>query len=83
MTSLCSNPVRTLSGEISVPGDKSISHRALTIGAVAVGNTTIRGLLEGDDSVIPKSKFIDIKPRSITKENVDEYWADLKAKKGA
>ena len=49
MTALCSNPVRTLSGDISVPGDKSISHRALMIGAVAIGKTIIRGLLEGDD----------------------------------
>ena len=38
-----------LSGEISVPGDKSISHRALMLGAVAVGRTTIHGLLEGED----------------------------------
>ena len=49
VTSLCSNPVGTLAGDISVPGDKSISHRALMIGAVAVGQTVIRGLLEGDD----------------------------------
>ena len=39
-------------------------------------------LLKGDKSVIPKSKYIDIAPRSITKENVDEFWADLKAKSG-
>ena len=38
-----------LSGEISVPGDKSISHRALMLGAVAVGETRIHGLLEGED----------------------------------
>lgn len=38
-----------LSGTISVPGDKSISHRALMFGAMAVGRTTISGLLEGDD----------------------------------
>lgn len=43
----------------------------------------LKALLAGDKSVIPESKFIDIPPRSITKENVDEYWADLKAKKGA
>jgi ribose transport system substrate-binding protein len=36
----------------------------------------------GDKSVIPESQFIDIPPRIITKENVDEYWADLKAKTG-
>ena len=38
-----------LSGTISVPGDKSISHRALMLGAVAVGQTRIHGLLEGED----------------------------------
>lgn len=32
-----------------MPGDKSISHRALMLGALAVGCTTIRGLLEGED----------------------------------
>jgi 3-phosphoshikimate 1-carboxyvinyltransferase len=32
-----------------VPGDKSISHRALILGALAVGETTITGLLEGED----------------------------------
>jgi 3-phosphoshikimate 1-carboxyvinyltransferase len=38
-----------LRGRIRVPGDKSISHRALIIGALAVGRTTVRGLLEADD----------------------------------
>ena len=32
-----------------VPGDKSISHRALMLGALAVGETEIQGLLEGED----------------------------------
>src|SRR5262244_2050970 len=36
-----------LLGRIRVPGDKSISHRALIIGALAVGETRISGLLEG------------------------------------
>ena len=49
MTALSSNSVTGLTGEVAVPGDKSISHRALMIGAVAVGETIIRGLLEGDD----------------------------------
>jgi ribose transport system substrate-binding protein len=39
-------------------------------------------LLKGSQGVIPESKYIDIPPRSITKENVDEYWEDLRAKKG-
>jgi 3-phosphoshikimate 1-carboxyvinyltransferase len=38
-----------LSGRVAVPGDKSISHRALMFGALAVGETRIEGLLEGED----------------------------------
>jgi 3-phosphoshikimate 1-carboxyvinyltransferase len=38
-----------LKGAIRPPGDKSISHRALMLGALAVGETTIEGLLEGED----------------------------------
>jgi len=37
------------SGEITVPGDKSISHRALMLGAVAEGDTVVTGFLEGED----------------------------------
>ncbi|MCB5945101.1 3-phosphoshikimate 1-carboxyvinyltransferase [Acidocella sp. KAb 2-4] len=42
-------PAAPLSGQIAVPGDKSISHRALMFGALAVGQTRITGLLEGED----------------------------------
>ena len=38
-----------LAGKVRVPGDKSISHRALILGALAVGPTRISGLLEGQD----------------------------------
>ncbi len=38
-----------LTGTAAVPGDKSVSHRALIIGALTVGETVISGLLEGDD----------------------------------
>lgn len=38
-----------LTGKVRVPGDKSISHRALILGALAVGETKITGLLEGED----------------------------------
>jgi 3-phosphoshikimate 1-carboxyvinyltransferase len=44
-----------LTGRLRVPGDKSISHRALILGALAVGRTRISGLLEGED-VINTSK---------------------------
>ena len=42
-------PSGPLRGRIRVPGDKSISHRALILGALAEGETLIRGLLEADD----------------------------------
>ncbi len=46
---LVSEPSGSLSGEAILPGDKSISHRALILAALAVGETRIRGLLEGGD----------------------------------
>ena len=46
---LISRRADRLSGSITVPGDKSISHRALMFGAVAVGTTHISGLLEAGD----------------------------------
>jgi 3-phosphoshikimate 1-carboxyvinyltransferase len=39
----------TLRGRVQVPGDKSISHRALMLGAIATGKTQIQGLLLGED----------------------------------
>ena len=42
-------PAGPLSGVCTVPGDKSISHRALMFAALAVGETRIKGLLEGED----------------------------------
>jgi len=42
----CAGP---LSGRVRVPGDKSISHRSLMLSALAVGESTVEGLLEGED----------------------------------
>lgn len=42
-------PSKALNGSIRVPGDKSISHRALMFGALAAGETRVSGLLEGED----------------------------------
>ena len=41
-----SGPLR---GTVAIPGDKSVSHRALILGALAVGRTKIAGLLEAED----------------------------------
>lgn len=48
-TPLRAQTSRPLIGTIRVPGDKSISHRALMFGALAVGRTTVTGLLESED----------------------------------
>ena len=40
---------KSLKGIVSIPGDKSISHRSLILGALAIGQTKITGLLEGQD----------------------------------
>jgi 3-phosphoshikimate 1-carboxyvinyltransferase len=40
-----------LNGRVRVPGDKSISHRALMFGALATGRTRVRGLLEAEDVI--------------------------------
>jgi 3-phosphoshikimate 1-carboxyvinyltransferase len=42
-------PGGTVAGTVTVPGDKSISHRALMLAAIAQGETHIRGFLEGED----------------------------------
>ncbi len=49
MPSLTANRSEGLAGSLRVPGDKSISHRALMLAALAVGESTIEGLLEGAD----------------------------------
>ena len=49
MTALISRPARPLTGAAALPGDKSISHRALILGALAVGETRIAGLLASAD----------------------------------
>nr|WP_294518222.1 3-phosphoshikimate 1-carboxyvinyltransferase [uncultured Rhodopila sp.] len=46
---ISSRPAAPLHGRIAVPGDKSISHRALMFGALAIGETRIAGLLTGED----------------------------------
>lgn len=48
-TGLVARRGAALAGRLRVPGDKSISHRALMLGALAVGETAISGLLEGED----------------------------------
>jgi cyclohexadieny/prephenate dehydrogenase / 3-phosphoshikimate 1-carboxyvinyltransferase len=50
----------TLRGEIRVPGDKSISHRSIMLGALADGVTSVEGFLEGEDALATLQVFRDL-----------------------
>ena len=51
VTPLTARPGTALRGRVTVPGDKSISHRALMFGALAIGRTRVEGLLESEDVI--------------------------------
>jgi len=53
-------PGGTVSGDIRVPGDKSISHRSIMFGALAEGVTEISGFLEGEDALHTLQAFRDM-----------------------
>ena len=55
-----------ISGRVRVPGDKSISHRALILGALAIGRTRITGLLEAED-VMATARVVDALGASVTR----------------
>lgn len=52
-----SKPSNALKGEVTVPGDKSISHRSIIFGALAKGVTVIHGFLDGDDCLATLGAF--------------------------
>lgn len=54
---LIARPSVSLSGRLRVPGDKSISHRAIMLGALAEGKTPIEGFLEGADAISTMNVF--------------------------
>lgn len=57
MNSTTIQPATSVQGEISVPGDKSISHRSIMLGAIANGITTVRGFLRGEDNLSTMHAF--------------------------
>ncbi len=54
---LMSSPAEALQGDIVVPGDKSISHRSIMLGAIANGVTTVTGFLDGEDCMATLRAF--------------------------
>jgi 3-phosphoshikimate 1-carboxyvinyltransferase len=61
-----------LKGRVRVPGDKSISHRALILGALAIGKCSISGLLEGDD-VLNTAKAVAALGAAANRRGVGEW----------
>ena len=65
------SPVKGLKGEVTIPGDKSISHRSIMLGSIALGTTEITHFLEGTDCLSTIDCFrkmgveIERKPSSI------------------
>jgi len=57
MTDWRAQPVKNLSGTIKVPGDKSISHRSIMLGAIATGQTRVYGFLESEDCITTRRAF--------------------------
>jgi 3-phosphoshikimate 1-carboxyvinyltransferase len=57
MESYTVQPATAVRGEISVPGDKSISHRSIMFGSLARGTTTVRGFLRGEDNMATLNAF--------------------------
>ena len=57
MNSITITSVSSVQGEISVTGDKSISHRSIMLGAIASGVTTVKGFLRGEDNMATMKAF--------------------------
>lgn len=68
----CAHPAGPLAGTAVVPGDKSISHRALLLGTLAVGETRISGLLEADD-VLGTAKACRAFGAEVTREDTGAW----------
>jgi 3-phosphoshikimate 1-carboxyvinyltransferase len=69
---LKSGPGGALRGTVRAPGDKSISHRSMILGALATGTTTVEGLLEGDD-VLATARAMQAFGARIEREGVGRW----------
>lgn len=67
---LLSKPSHTVHGEITIPGDKSISHRSIIFGALAKGTTVINGFLDGEDCMATVRAF---QAMGVTIEGPDQH----------
>ncbi|MGB1952033.1 MAG: bifunctional prephenate dehydrogenase/3-phosphoshikimate 1-carboxyvinyltransferase [Marinobacter sp.] len=68
-------PGGSMTGDIRVPGDKSISHRSIMLGALADGITEVKGFLEGEDSLATLQAFRDM---GVTIEGPDDGFVRIR-----
>ena len=70
-----SQPGGALTGQVRAPGDKSISHRSIILGAIASGRTTVTGLLEGDD-ILATARAMRALGAVVTRTSEDQWTID-------
>jgi len=66
-----SSKINAFKGQITVPGDKSISHRSLILASQAIGKTYIKGMLEGDDVINTAEALREC---GVLIEKQDDFW---------
>lgn len=71
MSNLTSSKSTTLQGEITPPGDKSISHRSLIIASQSIGTSKITGMLLGDDVIATANALREM---GVNIEQKNDYW---------
>ncbi|WP_308911168.1 3-phosphoshikimate 1-carboxyvinyltransferase [Pseudokordiimonas caeni] len=72
---LVSAPGRALEGAVRIPGDKSVSHRSIMLGALAVGKSRVSGLLEGED-VMATAAAMRAMGATVTRKGEGEWEID-------
>jgi 3-phosphoshikimate 1-carboxyvinyltransferase len=74
------NPSRVQGGKVTVPGDKSISHRAVMFGSIADGRTAVSGFLDGEDCLATVTAMeamgVGVSRRSATELTIDGVGLD-------
>jgi 3-phosphoshikimate 1-carboxyvinyltransferase len=85
MSNYVVQPVAGVAGAIRVPGDKSISHRALMLGGVAEGITEVRGFLESEDclSTMKAMRALGVRVEQVALREVRVHGVGLNGLKAA
>jgi 3-phosphoshikimate 1-carboxyvinyltransferase len=85
MSTYLVQPVSSVSGAVRVPGDKSVSHRALMLGGIAEGITEVRGFLESEDclSTMKAMQALGVKVEHTGQREVRVHGVGMRGLKAA